>query len=101
MLRMGIPEEIVNPVMGIYDGGETAIVTPGGQSAPIEWRSGTVQACQLSGEAARFNICIEPFLRLMEQKVSSKGVRRKPVSEYVQSRSIRMVTRRMGTMAEM
>jgi hypothetical protein len=64
MLRMGIPAEIVSPMMDIYDGCETVIVTPAGQSEPIQWTSGTVQGCPLS--PALFNICIEPFLRLME-----------------------------------
>jgi hypothetical protein len=67
VLRMGIPEDIVNPVMDIYNGCETVIVTPAGQSEPIEWRSGTVQGCPLS--PALFNICFDPFLRVMEQKV--------------------------------
>jgi hypothetical protein len=72
MLRMGIPAEIVNPVMDIDDGCETVIVTPGGQSEPISWTSGTVQGCPLS--PALFNICIEPFLSVMEQKeYRSKG----------------------------
>jgi hypothetical protein len=52
--------------MDIYDGCQTVIVTPGGQSEPIDWRSGTVQGCPLS--PALFNICIEPFLRAMELK---------------------------------
>jgi hypothetical protein len=66
MLRMGIPAEIVSPIMDIYDGCETVIVTPAGQSMPIEWTSGTVQSCPLS--PTLFNVCIEPFLRLMETK---------------------------------
>jgi hypothetical protein len=42
----------------------------GGQSAPIDWRSGTVQGSPLS--PALFNICIEPFLRFMEQEAFKK-----------------------------
>jgi hypothetical protein len=70
MLRMGIPENIVNPVMDIYNGCQTVIVTPGGQGKPINWTSGTVQGFPLS--PALFNICIEPFLRLMEQETFKK-----------------------------
>jgi hypothetical protein len=70
MLRTGIPEDIVNPVMDIYDGGQTVIITPAGQSEPINWRSGTVQGCPLS--PALFNICIAPFLRTMQQEAFKK-----------------------------
>jgi hypothetical protein len=60
MRRMGIPDEIVNPIMNIYDRCETVITTPGGESTPIQWTSGTVQGCPLS--PVLFNICLEPFL---------------------------------------
>jgi hypothetical protein len=65
MLRMGLPPDIVTPVMNIYDGCETAIVTPGGESTPIKWTGGTVQGCPLS--PVLFNICLEPFLRAMDR----------------------------------
>jgi hypothetical protein len=72
LIRMGIHAEIVAPVMDIYDGCETVIVTPGGESLPIQWTSGTVQGCPLS--PALFNICLEPFLRAMERdEFKSKG----------------------------
>jgi hypothetical protein len=66
MQRMGIPADIIAPIMDIYDGCETVIVTPGGESTPIPWTSGTVQGCPLS--PALFNICLEPFLRAMERE---------------------------------
>jgi hypothetical protein len=48
MRRMGIPDNIVDPVMDIYNGCETVIVTNAGPSNPIPWTSGTVQGCPLS-----------------------------------------------------
>jgi hypothetical protein len=63
MRRMGIPDVIVDPVMNIYDGCETVIVTNAGPSNPIPWTSGTVQGCPLS--PVLFNICLEPLLRAL------------------------------------
>jgi hypothetical protein len=63
MRRMGIPDIIVEPVMNIYDGCETVIVTNSGPSNPIPWTSGTVQGCPLY--PVLFNICLEPLLRAL------------------------------------
>jgi hypothetical protein len=43
MLAMGLPETQVEIVMSIYRDAQTAITVPTGPSAPIIWRSGTVQ----------------------------------------------------------
>jgi hypothetical protein len=42
MVQMGIPVEVINPIMDIYQGCQTVIVTPGWESDPIDWTSGTV-----------------------------------------------------------
>jgi hypothetical protein len=43
MIKMGIPATIVDPIMNIYEGCEIVIATPGVESEPISWTSGTVQ----------------------------------------------------------
>jgi hypothetical protein len=65
MASLGLPPAQIETVMKIYEGASTRIVVPTGTSEPIEWKSGTVQRCPLY--PTLFNICLEPFLRLMEK----------------------------------
>jgi hypothetical protein len=65
MRRMGIPDNITNVVMNVYDGCETVLSLTSGVSNPIQWTSGTVQGCPLS--PVLFNICLEPLLRALER----------------------------------
>jgi hypothetical protein len=65
MRRMGIPDNITDVVMDVYDGCETILSLNSGVSKPISWTSGTVQGCPLS--PVLFNICLEPFLRALER----------------------------------
>jgi hypothetical protein len=63
--RMGLPDNLVDPVMDTYDGCETILSLNTGVSSPIPWTSGTVQGCPLS--PTLFNICLEPLLRALER----------------------------------
>jgi hypothetical protein len=74
MIRMGLPVDIVNPAMDAYNGCETVMVTPGGESQPIGWAGGTVQGCPLS--PALFNICLERFLGQWTAKSTKLAVSR-------------------------
>jgi hypothetical protein len=65
MRRMGIPDNITNVVMNVYDGCETVLSLTSGVSKPIQWTSGTVQGCPLS--PVLFNICLEPLLRALDR----------------------------------
>jgi hypothetical protein len=65
MRRMGIPDNITDVVMNVYDGCETILSLNSGVSKPISWTSGTVQGCPLS--PVPFNICLEPLLRALER----------------------------------
>jgi hypothetical protein len=65
MASLGLPPAQIETAMKIYEGASTRIVVPTGTSEPIEWKSGTVQGCPLS--PTFFNICLEPFLRLLEK----------------------------------
>jgi hypothetical protein len=65
MESLGLPSDQIAIVMNISKGETPRISVQTGISEPIEWRSGTVHGCPLS--PTLFNICLEPFLRLMEK----------------------------------
>jgi hypothetical protein len=67
---MGLPSRQSEVIINVYARATTTIAVPGGKPQQITWKSGTVQACPLSGTLS--NICLEPFLRELEHERSPK-----------------------------
>jgi hypothetical protein len=71
MRRMGIPDNITDVVMDVYDGCETVLSLNSGVSKPISWTSGTVQGCPLSPDRNSWN-----SVSLSRSRKKTKKIRR-------------------------
>lgn len=71
LLRLGIPEEVVEVFKSFYDGIESQVLVNGKLSEPVLIRSGVRQGCPLS---PIFFICVmEPLLRRIQADKMLKG----------------------------
>lgn len=70
---LGLPEQMLDVVMDLYDGARTRTMTPEGPTDPVTIKSGVKQGCPLS--PIIFNLAMEPMIRAVLEKQELHGYR--------------------------